>query len=73
LSLQSELLCPAIDNPASREIRAVIRFLHAKNMSVAEIRSELCIFYGQNVVNEASVSTVVVSCYRKSHDSHHGS
>jgi hypothetical protein len=31
----------AIDNPASCEIRAVIRFLHAKNMSAAEIHREL--------------------------------
>jgi hypothetical protein len=29
-------MCPAIDNPASCEMRAVIHFLHAKNMS-AEI------------------------------------
>jgi hypothetical protein len=28
---------PLIDNPASCEIRAVIRFLHAKIMNVAEI------------------------------------
>jgi hypothetical protein len=34
-------MCPAIDNPASYEIRAVIRFLHAKNMSVAKIHREL--------------------------------
>jgi hypothetical protein len=27
------MMCPAIDNPASCEIRAVIRFLHAKNMN----------------------------------------
>jgi hypothetical protein len=34
--------CPAIDKPANCEIRAVIRFLHAKNMSPAEIHRELC-------------------------------
>jgi hypothetical protein len=34
-------MCPAIDNPTSCEIRAVIRFLHAKNMSDAEIHCEL--------------------------------
>jgi hypothetical protein len=34
--------CPAIDNPASCEIRAVIRFLGAKNMSAAEILRDLC-------------------------------
>jgi hypothetical protein len=32
---------PATDYPASCEIRAVIRFLHAKTMSAAEIHREL--------------------------------
>jgi hypothetical protein len=36
------MMCPAIDNPARCEIRAVVRFLHAKNMSVEEIHRELC-------------------------------
>jgi hypothetical protein len=36
------MMCPAIDNPASCEIRALIRFLHAKNMSVAVIHREVC-------------------------------
>jgi hypothetical protein len=35
------MMCPAIDNPTSSEIRAVVRFLHAKNMSAAEINREL--------------------------------
>ncbi|PNF33208.1 hypothetical protein B7P43_G11689 [Cryptotermes secundus] len=30
-------MCPAITNPASCEIRTVISFLHAKNMSTADI------------------------------------
>jgi hypothetical protein len=30
-------------NPASCKIRAVIHFLHAKNISAAEIHPELCI------------------------------
>jgi hypothetical protein len=34
-------MCPAIDNPTSYEIRAVIRFFHAKNMIAAKIRREL--------------------------------
>jgi hypothetical protein len=49
------MMCPAIDNPASCEIRAVIRVLHAKNMSAAEIHNELCVFYGQNVMSEGMV------------------
>jgi hypothetical protein len=39
-------MCPAIDNPVNCEIRAVISFLHAKNMSDAEIHRELCAVYG---------------------------
>jgi hypothetical protein len=37
-------MCPAIDNLASCEIRTVIRFLHAKNMSAEEIDPELSRF-----------------------------
>jgi hypothetical protein len=48
-------MCPAIDNPASCEIRAVIRFLHAKNMSAADMHRELCTVYGQNVMSEGTV------------------
>jgi hypothetical protein len=46
---------PAIDNPASCKIHAVIRFLHAKNMSAEEIHRELCVVYSQNVINERTV------------------
>jgi hypothetical protein len=41
------MMYPAIENPASREIRAVIRFLHTKNMSAAEIHCELRVVYDQ--------------------------
>jgi hypothetical protein len=44
-----------IDNPASCEIRAVIRFLHAKNTSAAETHREWCAVYGQNVMSEETV------------------
>jgi hypothetical protein len=49
---------PAINNPATCEIRVVICFLHAKNMSAAEILHELCMVYGQNVMNEGTVQLV---------------
>jgi transposase len=49
------MMCPATDNPAPCEIRAVIRFLHAKNMTAAEINRELCAVYGQNVMSEGTV------------------
>jgi hypothetical protein len=48
-------MCPATDNPASCEICAVIRFLHAKNVSAAEIHRELCTVNGQNITSEGSV------------------
>jgi hypothetical protein len=32
------MVCPVIDNPTSYEICALIRFLHAKNMSAVEIQ-----------------------------------
>jgi hypothetical protein len=49
-------MCPAIHNPASCEIRDVIRFIHAKIMSAAEIHRELCAaVYGQNVMSEGTV------------------
>jgi hypothetical protein len=49
------MTCPAIDNAPSFEIPAVIRFLHAKNVSAAEIHRELCGVYGQNVMSEGTV------------------
>jgi hypothetical protein len=50
------MMCPATDNPASCEIRAVIRFLHAKHMSAAAIHRELCMAVcGQNVMSEGIV------------------
>jgi hypothetical protein len=50
------MMCPAIDNPTSCKIRAIIRFLHSKNMSGAEIHRELgAAVYGQNVMNEGTV------------------
>jgi hypothetical protein len=49
------MTCPAIDNPASCEIYADVRFLHAKNMSASEIHRELCAVYGRNVMSEGTV------------------
>jgi hypothetical protein len=47
--------CPATDNHASFEIHTVIRFLGAKNMSAAEIHSELCAIDEQNEISEGTV------------------
>jgi hypothetical protein len=48
-------MCPAIVNPANCEIRAVIHFLHIKNMSAAEIHRQLCAVCGQNVMSEGTL------------------
>jgi hypothetical protein len=49
-------MCPAIDNPTSCEILAIIRFLQAKNLNAAQIHRELCaVVYGQNVMSEGTV------------------
>jgi hypothetical protein len=44
-----------MNNPASCKIRAVIRFLGAKNMSAAEVHNELCTVYDQNAKSEETV------------------
>jgi hypothetical protein len=49
------MTCPTMGNAASCEIRAVIHFLRAKNMSVVEIHSELWAVYGQNRMSEGTV------------------
>jgi hypothetical protein len=48
-------MCPAIDNPTSCEICAVIHFLHARNMSSEEIHRELCAVYSQTLMSEGTV------------------
>jgi hypothetical protein len=56
VSTVRDMSCPAIDNPTSCEIRALIRSLHAKTLSAEEIHRELCAaVYGQNVMNEGTV------------------
>jgi transposase len=42
-------------NPTSCEIRAVIRFLHAKITSAEEIHRELYAVYGKNVISEGTI------------------
>jgi hypothetical protein len=49
-------MCPATDNPASCKIYAVIHFLHAENMSAAEIHHKLCAAVNsQNLTSEGTV------------------
>jgi cytochrome c-type biogenesis protein CcmH/NrfF len=47
-----------IATPASCEVRAVIRFLHAEGQSVAEIHHRLCRVYGDNVMSERMVQKI---------------
>ena len=44
-----------IQNPAACEMRSVIRFLNAKNMTPAEIHRQVCDVYGEQAV----ISSVV--------------
>ena len=48
-------MCAAINNPASCEVRAVIRFLLARNNNAVEIHRQLCEVYGSNVMSESKV------------------
>jgi transposase len=50
------MMSPTIYSPTNCGMRAVIRFLHAKNMSATEIHRKLCaVVYGQNVMSEETV------------------
>ncbi|GFW72481.1 HTH_48 domain-containing protein [Trichonephila clavipes] len=45
----------AIENPASCEVRSVIRFLLAKKPKTSEIYRQVCEVYRNNVMNESSI------------------
>jgi len=44
-----------IENPAACEMRSVIRFLNAKNMTPAEIHRQLCDAYGEHAMTSSMV------------------
>jgi cytochrome c-type biogenesis protein CcmH/NrfF len=44
--------------PASCEVRAVIRFLHAEGQSATEIHRRLCRVYGDTVMSDSCVRMV---------------
>jgi hypothetical protein len=46
----------SIQNPANCEVRAVIRFLHAKGKIAAEIHRQLFSVYGEDVINRQNVA-----------------
>jgi len=43
------------ENPAACELRSVIRFLNAKNMTPAEIHRQLCDVYGEHAISSSMV------------------
>jgi hypothetical protein len=45
----------SIQNPAKCEVLAVIRFLHAKGETAAEIHRQLVSVYGEDVMNRQNV------------------
>jgi hypothetical protein len=44
-----------IENPASCEIRSVIKFLNAENVRSSKIYQQVCEVHGQNAVNDGMV------------------
>jgi len=44
-----------IENPVACEMRFVIRFLNAKNMTPAEIHRKLCDVYGEHAMSSSMV------------------
>ena len=44
-----------IENPADCEIRAVTRFLQAKNIQPADIHRQVCEVYGEGVMSDSVV------------------
>lgn len=48
-------MCAAIENPATCEVRSVIRFLLAKNHKPIEIYRQLCDVYGKGIMSESRV------------------
>ena len=48
-------MCAAIENPASCEVRSVIRFLLVENHKQIEIHRQLCKVYGNKVMSEGGV------------------
>jgi hypothetical protein len=55
VSTEWVMMCPMMDSPTSCKIHSVIHFLHAQNMSAAEIHSELCVVYSQILMSEGTV------------------
>ena len=50
-----------ISNPDECEVRGVIRFLQAENVTASEIHRRLVAVYGEHVMNAASVRKMVHS------------
>jgi hypothetical protein len=46
----------SIQNPTKCEVRTVIRFLHAKGETAAEIHRQLLSVYGEDVMNRQNVA-----------------
>jgi hypothetical protein len=46
---------PLIENPSSVEVRAVFRFLNAKQKPPTEIHKEVVEVYGENVISRNQV------------------
>jgi hypothetical protein len=59
-------------NPANCEVHAVIRFIHAKGETSAEIHRHLVSIYGEDVMNRQSMAKLCreFEAGRSDHDGH---
>jgi hypothetical protein len=55
----------SIQNAAKCEVRAIIRFLHAKGETATEIHRLLVSVYGEDVMNRQNVANGVVNLKRE--------
>jgi len=44
-----------IENPVTRELRSVIRFLNVNNTKSADIHRQICEVYGENATSDSTV------------------
>ncbi|GBM91291.1 Histone-lysine N-methyltransferase SETMAR [Araneus ventricosus] len=57
-----------IESPAPCEVRSVIRFLSAKNLSAADIHRQICEVYGATAMCEGKVRKIIASVFWDRHD-----
>jgi len=59
-----------LESPAACQMRSVIRFLNAKNVTLAEIQRQLCDVYGEHAMS-SSVVRRWVRLFNEGHENVH--